>query len=332
MMQDQAQGLRELVAKVRQERDTGVAAGGFETVQPSVGGVPVELPSVPLALVEPRTVSTVPGTRRDTRVICVASGKGGVGKSSLVLNLATLLSSRGKRVLVVDADMGLANISIMAGIAPRYNMAHHFFDNVPLSAILVQGPGGVTILPGASGISEVADLTVTHRENLVRGLDSLAGDYDFILVDTGAGIGPNVITFAMAADEVLVVTMPEDIAVADAYGLIKTLFTRNFSGTVGLLVNRAASREQADAVIEKVKMVTTNFLGRALDRSGFILEDRGLRKFALSRSVMAAQKSFTPYVRCVRCLALELIDSLDGDRGDKGKKGFFRRLFGMLGC
>ncbi|PKK91368.1 MAG: ATP-binding protein [Candidatus Wallbacteria bacterium HGW-Wallbacteria-1] len=335
MMMDQAQGLRDLVASVREKRGDSAVQSVQKTVQisesqaavPTAISRPANFPSPVESFVLPRI-----RTSSHPRVICVASGKGGVGKSSMVLNLAILLSARGKKVLVVDADMGLANIAIMAGIAPQYNLAHHLFGNVPLSSIIIKCPSGVTILPGASGISELADLGTENRQKLMEGLDALMGDYDIVLVDTGAGIGPNVVTFAMASDEVLVVTMAEDIAVADAYGLIKTLFQKNINASVGLIVNRAGSREEAITVIDKVRLVTGHFLGRTLDRSGFVLEDRGLRTYALKQKIIAEQKTFTPYVRCLRKLAEEILVSVDGEMDQGAVKGFFKRLFGILGC
>lgn len=211
--------------------------------------------------------------RQSARVIAITSGKGGVGKTSTSVNLAIALATRGLRTLVLDADLGLANVEVLLGISSLYNIEHVIEGERKLHEIIVKGPGGIHIIPGSSGLARIADLSPAGRERILNGLAELQQQTDFILLDTMAGIGKNAVAFAAAADEVLLVTTPEPSAIVDAYAMLKTLHTQNERTIIRLIVNMAANPAQAQAVAAKLANVAQQYLGRNLPMLGFIPRD-----------------------------------------------------------
>src|SRR5690554_1344524 len=182
------------------------------------------------------------GQKSNSRVIVVASGKGGVGKTNIAVNLALALRQLDNCVALIDVDLGLANVDIVLGITPPYNLGHVFRGEKTLVEIIEDGPLGIKLLAGGSGMSELANLTGWRLEQFVKSLDELNREFDFVVLDTGAGIGQNVLSFALATDEVLVVTTPEPTAITDAYGLIKVVFQRNPQAQIRLIVDRKSTR------------------------------------------------------------------------------------------
>ena len=158
-----------------------------------------------------------------TRTIAIASGKGGVGKSNIAVNLAILLSAAGNKVALVDADLALANLDVLVNASVRANLSHVIAGTRKLEDILIDLPSGVQLVPGASGLAALADLSDFRRAKLMEDLAALEGDNDTIVVDCGAGIGPDVLGFASAADNLLVVTNPEPTAITDSYAVIKVM-------------------------------------------------------------------------------------------------------------
>jgi len=211
------------------------------------------------------------------RVIAVSSGKGGVGKTNVVANLALALTRLGEKVLVWDADLSLANLDILLGLTPRYTIEHLLSRKKSLREILVEGPGGMTILPASSGIQELADLKEDQKLFLLSELESLGADMNVLLIDTGAGISSNVLYFTMAAEEVIVVVTPEPTSITDAYALMKVLSNRHQKRHFAILVNSARSGLEAKEVFRKISRVVDRFLGDvSLDYAGFIPFDEKL--------------------------------------------------------
>lgn len=211
---------------------------------------------------------------RATRVYAITSGKGGVGKTAVTANIAVALAGLGKKVLILDADLGLANIDVVFGLAPKYNLNHFFAGEQELSAVLIEGPGGVKILPAGSGVQNFTRLDSLQKQRLLDGLDLMHNDFDFVLIDTEAGISENVTYFNTAAQEILVVTTPDPTAITDAYALMKLLSTQYHEKRFNLVVNQVQTDEEALDVYRKLTMVSNRYLDISIDFLGSIPADR----------------------------------------------------------
>ncbi|NBT93649.1 MAG: MinD/ParA family protein [Chloroflexi bacterium] len=188
-----------------------------------------------------RTGDTTKRLGMATRVLAIASGKGGVGKTNVAVNLAVSISQQGYKVCVLDCDLGLANVDALLGLHPKYTLQHVLARQRRLEEVLIDGPAGIKIIPGASGLTELADLNDAQRDDLLSRLGGIDGIADFVILDTGAGISANVLQFIVAAGDVLVVTTPEPPAITDAYALIKVVANRYSSGANGVPVPRRTS-------------------------------------------------------------------------------------------
>jgi flagellar biosynthesis protein FlhG len=211
------------------------------------------------------------------RVIAVTSGKGGVGKTSVVVNLAVTIAQTGRKVAIFDADLGLANVHILMGVKPRYNLAHLIQDNFALEDIITRGPLGIQIISGGQGIRELANLTDEQRRLLLRQLDKLEQEVDVLLVDTGAGISENVLRFAAFADEVIAVTTPNIAANADCFSIIKILLEMEPNSKIGLLTNMARDCYEAKNVFNKLQAATRKVLNYELNDLGFLVNSEQMR-------------------------------------------------------
>jgi flagellar biosynthesis protein FlhG len=204
-------------------------------------------------------------SRPHVRTIAITSGKGGVGKSNLAANLAVALGERGARVLLVDADLAQANLDLLLGLHPRYDIQHVLSGEKTLEEVVIEGPRGVRLVPAASGPPELAELDDYRRECLLRGLGQLDGDADLIVLDTATGTSAQVVSFCLAADEVIVVTTPEMPAFSDAYALIKLLQQRGLTRPPRLVVNMARDAEEAEETAHRIRLVARRFLKLDLD-------------------------------------------------------------------
>lgn len=208
------------------------------------------------------------------QVISVTSGKGGVGKTSLVVNMAIRLSNMGKKVLILDADLGLANVDVMLGLTPRYNINHLLEGQCSLEEIILPGPCGINIIPASSGIQELSDLSPQQQMALINALDYYESEMDYMFVDTGAGISRNVMYFNAAAQRILVVATPEPTSITDAYALIKILNKKYGITRFSLVINNVRSKVEGDEVAKKLSLVCERFLGDVvLDMLGSIPHD-----------------------------------------------------------
>jgi flagellar biosynthesis protein FlhG len=218
--------------------------------------------------------ATLSDKNRATRVYSITSGKGGVGKTAVTANIAVSLAKLGKKVLILDADLGLANIDVVFGLAPKYNLNHFFSGEQELSSILVEGPSGVKILPAGSGVQNFTRLDSQQKQKLLDSLDLMHNDFDFVLIDTEAGISENVTYFNTAAQEILVVTTPDPTAITDAYALMKLLSTQYHEKRFNLVVNMIQSDEEALDVYRKLTMVSNRYLDISIEFLGSIPADR----------------------------------------------------------
>jgi flagellar biosynthesis protein FlhG len=223
-----------------------------------------------------------------TKVIAVTSGKGGVGKTNVVANVAYALTRLHKKVLVVDADLGLANLDVLLGLAPKYTIEHIFRGTKGLRDIVLEGPGGMQILPASSGVQQLTDLSAEQKLAFLAEVDSLEDPVDVMLIDTGAGISSNVLYFAMAAQEIVVVTCPEPTAITDAYALMKVLARDHGHHRFQVLVNSAASAHEADTVFHKLNRATQQFLDVHLQFIGWIPYDTYVRQAVREQKLVVA--------------------------------------------
>jgi len=230
----------------------------------------------PLGLQEDRSGEA---TRKWPKVISVSSGKGGVGKTNVTANLGLAFTQLGKEVLILDADLGLANIDVLLGITARYSIDHLFRREKKFSEILVKGPGGMSIMPASSGVLELVDLEESQKIFLLNELDHLAMNVDVLLIDTGAGISSNVLYFNMAAAESIILVTPEPTSITDAYALMKVLSTKFQKKNFMILVNLASGAQEAKEVFKKLNIAVDRFLGSlSLDYLGFIPLDESIPK------------------------------------------------------
>lgn len=222
------------------------------------------------------------------KVIAVASGKGGVGKSNVSANLAYQLAQRQKQVLLMDADLGLANIDVLMGLRARHNLADVIDGRCSLAEILLTGPGGIRLIPAASGLKRMAEMNSMAHASIVRAVSGLEEGFDYLLVDTAAGVSDSVVSFCRASQHVLVVVSDEPTSMADAYGLIKVLYREAGLTRFKVLCNMVSSEIQARAVFARLNDVAQRFLEVTLEYAGAIPRDEFLLR-AVSRQQLVSQ-------------------------------------------
>ena len=262
------------------------------------------------------------------RVITVTSGKGGFGKSNIVVNLGLALARLGQKVLLIDADLGLANLDILLGLSPRFTIHDLLSLRRSLPEVMVDGPEGIKILPASSGIPELADLDKHQKMFLLNELDEYSEKVDVVLIDTGAGISRNVLFFNIAALERIVVANNEPTSITDAYALIKVLASKHGENHYKLLVNGLSKPQEGEMVYRTLLRVTERFLGKgiSLEYLGFIPYDE-----AIPRAVLKQQPVLSLYPRakvsqCFSSLAKKLWDSSAPRDMGSNIKFFWRRL------
>lgn len=221
-----------------------------------------------LVLSPPTCPASEPFPLPRSRVLAVSSGKGGVGKSVLALNLALGLADLGRKVCLIDADLGTANLDVLLNLAPRYSLEDVVRGGRALPEVLVQGPGGIQILPGASAVEELADLAESHFRKLYSQLSELDTLADTLVIDTGAGLSRRVTSFLLAAGETILVTTPEPHAITDAYALLKVLMSHRHTAAIHLVVAMCKNHEEGSAVAEKMMFAARRFLDVDLDFLG----------------------------------------------------------------
>jgi flagellar biosynthesis protein FlhG len=266
------------------------------------------------------------------RVIAITSGKGGVGKSNTSVNLAIALAAQGKRVILMDADLGLANVEVLLGLSSLHNLEHVIEGEKTMAEILVRGPGGISVVPGSSGLAKIADLTHAGRQNLLGGLQDLQAQSDFIILDTMAGIGRNAVAFSLAADEVILITTPEHPAIVDAYAMLKTLYANQPDTVVRLVVNMVPNPALAQAVYTKMSGVAQRYLGKNISFLGYLARDSHVSQAVMQSKPFMIAYPHAPVSQCMNQIASRLLQQQTPKEGQK--EGFFRRFaqtFGLAG-
>jgi flagellar biosynthesis protein FlhG len=243
------------------------------------------------------------------RVIAVTSGKGGVGKTNIVANLGYAFTRLGKKVLVLDADLGLGNLDVLLGLAPKYNLSHVIMGEKSVSDIIVEGPGNMLILPASSGIQELTQLTQAQKVQILSELDQVIDAVDIFFIDTAAGISSNVMDFNVTAHEIIVVVSPEPTSITDAYALMKVLSLKYAEKCCKIIVNLAGTSQQGREVFRQLNMVTERFLDMTIDYLGSVLFDANITQSVKHQKLVSELYPDTQASRCFADLARKIFAS-----------------------
>lgn len=235
--------------------------------------------------------------------VAVTSGKGGVGKTNVAVNLAVGLARLRHRVALLDADFGLGNVDLLLGLAPQRHLGHVLAGECEIAEVLVDGPEGVRIVPATSGLRELSALTAVQWQRLSAAIDALSQSTDFLIIDTAAGISANVIDMLTTSDRVAVVTSPEPTAIVDAYAMVKVLTALDRAQEVGIVVNGVADAAEADSVFAQLDKAASQFLERSLRYYGFVPHDPAVRTAVLVQRPVIEDSPHAPASRCFRMLA-----------------------------
>ena len=285
-MQDQAASLRKLVEN---KKDSAAADSGTDAAR--------EAP-------EPSAARPVP--KEGARIIAVTSGKGGVGKSNLTVNLALAFLAEGKKTLVIDADLGMANVDVLLGTSSKYNLLHLLDEDVVLDDVILKGPYGLRYISGGSGMEQAGEFTPAERDLLEEKLTGCGELADVILIDTGAGIGRNVLDFILAAD-VLLVTTPEPTAMTDAYAVMKAYSMYAAKPNMRLVVNRVYDEAEGLEVAEKLRKTAERFLHMEIQSLGAIYEDRTMIQAVRQQKPILAAYPDALAAKCIKAIARSML-------------------------
>lgn len=308
-MKDQAQRLREIIEDMKRKQSKN-----NESYSENI------------------TVNTTKTTNL-ARVITVTSGKGGVGKSNIAVNMSISLCSMGYKVALIDADLGLANVDVLMGISPEFSLADILHNNKSIMEILSEGPCGVKFISGGSGVEELVKLNKEQLEKFISEIGILDSYFDIIIIDTGAGLSDSVLSFTMASDEIIVVTTPDPTAITDAYALIKVISSRNMNKDIKVIVNRAENVNEANNVLDKLVLVTDKFLSMKIVPLGFILYDDNVIKAVKSQSPFITSNPNSTASRNIRSITMNMVNNKDymKDASDSsGMKGFINQLYNFF--
>ncbi len=299
-MEDQATRLRKLV-----ERKNSDGAAEQPGISARTGGEP---------------------SRPGARVIAVTSGKGGVGKTNLTVNLAIALGKKGKRVIVVDADLGTANVDVLLGTSSKHTLLSLAREDIQLEDVLVRGPYGVSYISGGSGMEHAGEMSVMQRQVIFNKLAACDEWADIILVDTGAGVGKNVLDFIMASDEVVLVITPEPTALTDGYAVLKSYRQLEATQPISLVVNRIYDIVESSETANKLIYTAERFLHMELKSLGFVFDDVSLMKAVRRQVPLMAAYPDSLAARCVEALANSLVSGRQ-QQVKLGWQGFLRKFF-----
>lgn len=296
-MRDQAERLREIISNIRAPKEGARIEGGFQE------------------------------RKSGSRVIAITSGKGGVGKTNFTVNLGIKFAQMGLRVVIIDADLGLANVDVIMGKMSKYSLSDVINSNRDILDILEEGPDGVRFISGGSGVQELIKLNKTQLVDLLMKLGKLDDEADVILIDTGAGLSENVLSFVHAAREVILVTTPEPTSITDAYALIKTITYKDRNKNIKIVINRADNAAEAFNILDKLNIVTEKFLGIKLQKLGYILNDSCVSKAVKMQQPFVISFNKSEATRNLSDIAVTLMDNKELNPASvSGIKMFISRL------
>jgi flagellar biosynthesis protein FlhG len=266
------------------------------------------------------------GHRRPVRVIAVSSGKGGVGKTNSVVNLSVAFAQMGKKVLLMDADLGLGNVDVLLGLAPKNNLGDLINGEKSLEEVIVEGPSGIMILPATSGVQELTDLGPEERLAISSHLEEMDMDIDILIIDTGAGISSNVLFFNVAAQEIIVVVSPEPTSLTDAYALMKVLLMKHGERSFKLLVNTVKSKREGLEVYRKISLAAERFLNISVDYIGCVLYDENVLRAVVRQKAVMDLYPNTKASRCYKEIARGIADIPVRSEMKGGLQLFWRQM------
>lgn len=259
------------------------------------------------------------------RIIAITSGKGGVGKTNVAVNLAIALARKGNKVALIDLDLGLGNVDIVLNVTTPYNLEHLILGKKTINEIKVSGPEGVTIIPGGSGFPNLTELSDQQVETFLSSFHELAQDYDFLIMDTAAGISEMVTRFVVASDEIIVVTTEEPTAITDAYALMKVISMQNKETCINFVINMAKNADEAKRIFYKIHGVVKQFLGMEIYSLGHIMADPSVGNAIMKRKAFLQMYPFCPASRSVQGIARALIKKTNR-KEERPKESFFQKL------
>lgn len=334
-MKDQATSLRELVhgkteyGAVRPAPSPdAMQPPPVQPAYPDAGEtlyMPVETGGVPVSEAQKKPRFFRPTIRTGARVIAITSGKGGVGKTNLTVNLAIAMTRIGRRVLVIDADLGMANVDVVLGTASKHHLLHLLQPEIGLKDVLIQGPYGIRYISGGSAIERVLEFSPEERKRLMDKLAECEAMADIVLVDTGAGLGQNVLDFILAADEVILVTTPEPTALTDAYAVMKAYNMYASKKDLKIVVNRVYDESESEEVLMKLRRTSEKFLSLPINGLGAIYEDRSVMNAVKRQAPLLEAYPDAMAARCIEAIAKNI---LYGGQHEvrAGWRGFLKRL------
>jgi flagellar biosynthesis protein FlhG len=268
-----------------------------------------------------------PTERKVPHTMAITSGKGGVGKTLVTVNLAINYARQGLKVLLIDADLGLANIDVVLGLTPKYTIEDVLSGELTLDEVAVPGPLGITILPAASGVAELSNLTEEQKLSLMDHIDHWHADFDVVLVDTGAGISPNVRFFVLAVERIMIVVTPDPASITDAYALMKVMFMNHRVSHFDLVVNQVSSDKEAKDVYRTLSTVADKYLNIGMNFAGSIPEDQLLVKSVRQQKPVCDLFPNAPASKAFIALSERVMRMWQQKRHDDGRMIFFwRRL------
>ncbi|AKL95461.1 ATpases involved in chromosome partitioning [Clostridium aceticum] len=269
-------------------------------------------------------------SQKHARVICITSGKGGVGKTNFTVNLAIALSKQNKRVAIIDADLGLANVDVMLGVIPKFTLLDVVKNNKNITDIMNTGPNGIKIISGGSGILDLVDLSEEHLNILIHQFNKINDFADIILIDTGAGLSKSVVSFVLAAEEVIVVTTSEPTSLTDAYAMIKTIGLQDKNKNIKAVINRVESINEGTVAFEKLKNAAEKFLDIEIEKLGFIVDDYSVSRAVKLQKPFILQYPGSAVSKGIETIALKLMNHSIEEKNTLKSDSFFSKILNLL--
>ncbi|SES67857.1 flagellar biosynthesis protein FlhG [Natronincola peptidivorans] len=281
-------------------------------------------------LVSKKTLKDENIPQKKARVICVTSGKGGVGKTNFTANLAIALQKKDKKVVIIDADLGLANLDVVLGVIPKYTLLDVLNKGKNITEIMNNGPSGVQTVSGGSGIIDLVDISKEKLDTLISQFNKINDYADIILIDTGAGLSKSVLSFVLSADEVIIVTTAEPTSLTDAYAMIKAIGMQEKDKNIRVVINQVESINEGKATFEKLKNACEKFLGKNIEKLGFLSRDANVTKAVKLQKPFILQFPNTAASKNIEVIALKLSNGNIEDEGFNESNNFISKIISLF--